>query len=130
MNYDLLYEEIQNKKIAEKQIRKNFLDLSKEELKPIVRAIQNEHDKKIAYIKYAYTRIYQIHKTGGPLHIVLDDLNINDADILYCLKNIDFYYAEKISIKKMKELKELCTNCAIYLLELSYSKRNRLLHSL
>lgn len=67
---------------------------------------------KIIYTKY--------NCAGGHLHIVLDDCNIEDDNIVWCLEN---------SISKIinKEEKKIYTECAELLLKLSYSSRKRLL---
>ena len=55
--------------------------------------------------------IYDQHPSGGPLHIVLDDGNIDDDSINWCLNN---------SIENCDDivLKVICKTCAELLLEL------------
>ncbi|WP_297419274.1 hypothetical protein [Clostridium sp.] len=57
---------------------------------------------------------------GGALHIVLDDDNIEDYNIKWCLDN---------SISKLtnEEEKKVYEECVELLLQLSYSSRKRLL---
>lgn len=66
---------------------------------------------KIIYNKYSCV--------GGQLHIVLDDENIEDGHIKYCLQCID-------KIEDQEE-RNVCKECAELLLKLSYSARKRLL---
>ena len=58
---------------------------------------------------------------GGSLHIVLDDGNLEDYNIQWCLDN---------SIAKIvnKEEKKIYNECAELLLKLSYSSRKRTLN--
>lgn len=58
------------------------------------------------------------NSAGGELHIVLDDGNIEDHNINWCLDN---------SISKIidEEEKKIYTECAELLLKLSYSSRKR-----
>ena len=69
--------------------------------------------KNIIYRKY--------NTVGGKLHIVLDDGNVEDDNINWCLKN---------SIAKIsdEEEKKVYTECAELLLKLSYSSRKRLIN--
>lgn len=66
----------------------------------------------IIYTKYSCA--------GGALHIVLDDKNIEDDHIHWCLDN---------AISKIfdEEEKKIYTECAELLLKLSYSSRKKLL---
>lgn len=57
---------------------------------------------------------------GGALHIVLDDSNIEDSNIQWCLNNS---IAEILNTEE----KNIYTECAKLLLQLSYSSRKRLL---
>lgn len=57
--------------------------------------------------------------TGGKLHIVLDDNNIEDEHIKWCLENA----ISKITNEKEKQV---YTECAELLLKLSYSSRKRM----
>ena len=59
-------------------------------------------------------QIYQKHPTGGALHNVLDDGNINDRDIQWCLDN---------TIAKGEEDFLLYYNCAVNLLRMGKSDR-------
>jgi hypothetical protein len=65
-------------------------------------------------------KIYAKYSTGGALHIVLDDNNVSDDNIVWCLRNsiID----EEFCDKEDRELFELC---AINLLKMgTEEKRN------
>lgn len=66
---------------------------------------------KVIYNKYSCV--------GGQLHIVLDDENIEDGHIKYCLEGID-------KIEDQEE-RSIYQECAELLLKLSYSARKRLL---
>lgn len=59
---------------------------------------------------------------GGELHIVLDDRNVEDSSINWCLNN---------NIAKLPdgEAKDIYTECAKLLLKLSYSSRKRTINS-
>ena len=58
---------------------------------------------------------------GGALHIVLDDGNIEDYNINWCLDN-------SINEIANEEEKKIYTECAELLLKLSYSSRKRTLN--
>lgn len=66
----------------------------------------------IIYTKYSCV--------GGELHLVLDNFNIEDHHIQWCLDN-------SIVEIKNKDEKEVYSECAKLLLKLSYSSRKRLL---
>lgn len=59
---------------------------------------------------------------GGPLHIVLDDGNVSDEDLMYC-----FDYMKKDECQKNfdPDLIYLCQLCAKMLLELNEAERER-----
>lgn len=61
--------------------------------------------------------IYEISCVGGALHIVLDDGNLKDKDIQWCIDN---------SIKQCDNIVErvLCLECAKLLLSLPYELRD------
>ena len=59
-------------------------------------------------------------EVGGELHIVLDDYNIEDKHIKYCLEDC-------ISMIVDEKEKAVYKECAELLLQLSYSSRKRLL---
>lgn len=67
---------------------------------------------EIIYSKY--------NNAGGALHIVLDDDNLEDHNIQWCIDN---------SIAKIEneDEKKIYLECAKLLLKLSYSSRKRLL---
>lgn len=62
--------------------------------------------------------IYKKHSAGGALHIVLDDDNIEDCCILWCLQNTipNEEFCEK-------EDRELFERCAINLIKIDERKR-------
>ena len=63
--------------------------------------------------------IYDQHPSGGPLHIVLDDGNIDDDSINWCLNN---------TIENCDDIvmKVLCTTCAELLLNIPQEERIKL----
>ena len=63
-------------------------------------------------------QIYKKYSTGGALHIVLDDYNTDDEDILWCLQNS--IPDEKICRKQDREMFE---QCAINLIKINESRR-------
>lgn len=60
--------------------------------------------------------IYSMSPVGGPLHIVVDDYNVEDEMIYWCIYN---------SIKNEKDahLQSLCCNLAMYLFKLTEDDR-------
>lgn len=70
----------------------------------------------------AIKRIYNSFPTGGALHIVLDDGNLGDSHILWCLENT----IPKIDEKLTRRLFESCANA---LLELSLEEREELINN-
>lgn len=65
-------------------------------------------------------KIYAKYSTGGALHIVLDDNNVSDSNIVWCLRNS--ILDEEFCDIEDRELFELC---AINLLKLgTEEKRN------
>lgn len=72
-------------------------------------------------IRHLVAIIYREYSpVGGELHIVLDDKNLEDYNIKWCLEN---------SISDIEDIDERCVyeECATLLLKLSYSSRKRLL---
>lgn len=67
----------------------------------------------------AIVKVYEYSAVGSGLHIVLDDGNVDDADIQWCLEN---------SIPKIedKEERSSCQRCAELLLEMPLRDRKRL----
>ena len=77
-------------------------------------------DKLMAETVVLIKKIYAGHSTGGALHIVLDDNNVSDGDIVWCLRN-------SILDKEFCDIedRELFELCAINLLKLgTEEKRN------
>lgn len=59
-------------------------------------------------------QIYRKYPTGGALHIVLDDGNVDDSNIIWCLQN---------SIIAEKEDCRLFINCAVNLFKLKTNRK-------
>lgn len=77
----------------------------------------NELEQKRKDLKALISAIYEISCVGGALHIVLDDGNLKDDNIQWCIDN---------SIKKCDDIVErvLCLECAKLLLSLPYKLRD------
>ena len=91
----------------------------------IRKMIQEDNVRIIENTKHYIVNIYKNDPSGivgGALHICLDDLNLNDDDIIYCLEN---------TIPKIKNpyWHSQYYYCAISLLMLSYSKRLKVVKS-
>lgn len=122
------YTEILERKVAKKQILQNFLGVDKEIRKLMVASVQKDNEEKANFVKNAIKRIYELHGVGGPLHIVLDDCNLEDHHIIWCLENtIGNYFSDNLSDEENQELNKLSKICAEYLLEMSYSKRKKII---
>ena len=59
-------------------------------------------------------QIYRKNAVGGALHVVLDDGNVTDEDVLWCLQE---------TIPQEKEDKKLFEQCAINLIKLGTKGR-------
>ena len=75
-------------------------------------------DKRSMLIKKAIELARKIYQTpggecGGPLHIVLDDGNLETENIQWCIDHIDDEWC-----KASEELKMLCLQCADVMLQL------------
>lgn len=98
-----MYISIDNKEtgenIAKMPINPEVINKLKKDLKDLIEAI------------------YEISCVGGALHIVLDDGNLKDKDIQWCIDN---------SIKQCDNIVErvLCLECAKLLLSLPYELRD------
>ena len=68
-------------------------------------------------IRFLKQEIYKFHGAGGGLHIVLDDGNMDDESINYCIGYI------KECGNFTKEQKNMQIECAELLLKLGWSKR-------
>jgi hypothetical protein len=123
------YQEILRRKEAKKMILQNFLDVNKETRRIMVAAVQKDNDEKTAYVKNAVKRIYELNGVGGPLRIVLDDLNLEDHQITWCLDNLNTYWSDSLNDEENAELRKISQKCAEYLLEMSYSKRYKMLYT-
>ena len=80
-------------------------------------------DKRNILIRRATELAQMIYRTpggecGGPLHIVLDDGNIETEHIQWCIDHID----DK-GYEVSEELKALCLECADVMLQLSERDR-------
>ena len=66
--------------------------------------------------------IYKKYPTGGALHIVLDDYNTDDEDILWCLQNsiIDEEFCKK-------EDRKIFEQCAINLIKINENRRKHII---
>ncbi|MCK9308825.1 MAG: hypothetical protein M0P99_00960 [Candidatus Cloacimonetes bacterium] len=62
-------------------------------------------------------RIYQKNSTGGLLHIVLDDGNLKDSHIKYCIEEIE---------ASDDEYKDIYLKCANNLLKMTFSQRRKI----
>lgn len=71
-------------------------------------------------IRFLKQEIYKFHGAGGGLHIVLDDGNMENDHINYCIE----YVKECDSFTE--EQKNMQIECAELLLKLGYSKRIKL----
>lgn len=88
-----------------------------EEYKKYLEKEQSKNlDKTLQDIQELIHAIYEITSIGGPLHIVLDDFNLEDRDIVFC---------QKESIPKEADIvvKTLCEKCAELLLKVPYEER-------
>lgn len=81
--------------------------------------IQNENVRIITNVKKYIKNIYKHNAVGGYLHICLDDFNLEDNHIVWCLEN-------EIPKEKDAYLHSQYYYCAICLLKLSYSKRKKI----
>ena len=73
-------------------------------------------DKTLQDIQQLIHVIYEISYVGGPLHVVLDDFNLEDRSIHFCQR-------ETIPEEEDIVLKTLCEKCAELLLVLPYEVR-------
>lgn len=78
--------------------------------------IQKENERIINNLKGYIKNIYKHNGVGGYLHICLDDLNLEDDYIIWCLENT-------IPNEKDPYWHSQYYYCAKCLLRLSYSKR-------
>lgn len=104
---------------ATKKVYQESMNMSTSVGSKIRNLIQEDNIRMINNLKKYITNIYEKDpngKVGGALHICLDDLNLKDDDILWCLENTipniqDNYWHSQYYY------------CAMILLRLSYSKR-------
>ena len=115
---------------AKKKILQNFLNVPKEVRRGMVAAVHKDNETKIARTKFLIKEIYKLHNVGGPLHIVLDDYNIEDHHITYCLDNsIVTCWYHNLSEKDNELLKKYCVECAENLLGMSYTRRKKIVEN-
>lgn len=84
--------------------------------------LKTDYKSIVSEVKAVIREIYTYSGAGSGLHIVLDDVNVRDADIHWCQKN-------SIPEVENKEERQLCERCAELLLQLPRKKRLRLLDS-
>ena len=87
----------------------NFIDRDNCDLshcKEGIKEYLNSTDKDIFKKKIlrAIKRIYNSFPTGGALHIVLDDGNLGDSHILWCLENTIPKIDEKLTRRLFKSI--------------------------
>lgn len=63
--------------------------------------------------------LYSIHSAGGLLHIVLDDENFENQDILWVLENIETRHYRDVTEREKEICRELCN----LMLKLTYPQR-------
>lgn len=86
-------------------------------VKELFKSVSKRTEQLKKDLKDLIEAIYEISCVGGALHIVLDDGNLKDKDIQWCIDN---------SIKKCDNIVErvLCLECAKLLLSLPYELRD------
>lgn len=69
-------------------------------------------------------QIYEKYPTGGALHIVLDDYNTDDENILWCLQNsiVDEGFCDKKDRKMFEK-------CAMNLIKINKNKRKYIIQN-
>ena len=67
-------------------------------------------------------QIYAVDGVGSALHIVLDDLNVEDHHIIWCIKHMQDY-------PHSEEEQRLCVRCAQLLLAVHKKQRKRLIET-
>jgi hypothetical protein len=67
-------------------------------------------------------QIYAVDGVGGALHIVLDDLNVEDHHITWCIEHMLDYQCSE-------EEQRLCVRCAELLLAVHKKQRKRLIET-
>ncbi len=71
-------------------------------------------------LKQAIKRIYAYSAVGSALHIVLDDENVDDHNIQWCMEN--FHELDNV------QERIACEECARLLLQLPVEERERIVH--
>ena len=73
-------------------------------------------------LREAICRVYSFSCVGSALHIVLDDINIEDSNIAWCIEN---------TIPELEDPreKEACMQCALLLLKTPIEERQRIVGS-
>jgi len=78
--------------------------------------VQNEKKQLFEETLELKCEIYSKYPSGGALHIVLDDGNLRNNDIKWCIEEIE----------KLEEDKELFLNCANNILKMTQTQRLKL----
>lgn len=73
-------------------------------------------------VQKAIIKVYEYSAVGSGLHIVLDDENVEDSDILWCLEN-------SIPSIENEEERNICQKCAELLLAMPLKDRERVVRS-
>ena len=123
-----IYNEALQKRQTKKMMLSNFLNVDKESRRVMVAAVQRDNVERDDFVKNTIERIYELHGVGGPLHIILDDENVEDHHIMWCLTDVvDDYKCDNLTEDENQELRDISRLCARYLLEMSYSKRKKII---
>ena len=92
-------------------------------------AFGGDHQLRARYKQALYdviAKIYARHPVGGALHIVLDDLNVKDRHIQWCIEDMDYpiytdedrrlfrQCAELLLMLKSQRARALCIDKAYY----------------
>lgn len=71
-----------------------------------------------------YWALYERHPGGGPLHIVLDDDNVETHHIVWCLTNMAEWADEWAPRNWTAEDEQVCERIACHLLDLPEHERS------
>lgn len=75
-------------------------------------------NKKTKALKDVISALYEVHPTGGYLHIVLDDWNLEDGSIEHCINDLN---ANKFDVSKLE--RRLTRTCADLLMSATVDER-------
>ena len=84
-----IYNEALQKRQTKKMMLSNFLNVDKESRRVMVAAVQRDNVERDDFVKNTIERIYELHGVGGPLHIILDDENVEINDSSFKVDKID-----------------------------------------